>query len=547
MAETDAPALADRVRSEQLPRPQAAAAGPAPSRRQFLGTVGLAVGAGGLLLAGCGSGPARPAPAGGRPRRGGTLRLGTTGGGSSENIDGDAGGLNPDFARDAQLYEALLEVDANNVPTLALAEEVSPNADASMWTIRVRKGIEFHNGKELTIDDVIFTFNRIVHNRLPAASSFSFVNLGGIRKLDRYTMSLPMHAPYSILRWVLTGDGGVSIVPVGYDPKKPVGTGAFKYKSFTPGVESVFTRNDNYWRSGEPYFDAVVITDYANETAQVNALLAGEIDCADQLSAASIRTVTAGGKQARVWTGPGWVPITMNLDVAPFNDVRVRQAMRLIVDRPQMRELVYGGHGYLGNDIFGRTDPEYDTSIPQRHQDIAQARYLLKKAGHENLTTTLVTGPIKAGAVEMAQVFAQQAKSAGVTVNLDNITITAFYGPNYLKWPFSQDWWNGSPYLVQASYSMVPTAPWDETHWASSSYGPRYYSLFTQALRTVAEDRQAAIVHEMMQMDWNDGGYVIPMFNPVIVGQSSRLQGVAAQQRTASPWIQWQFRSLWFG
>jgi peptide/nickel transport system substrate-binding protein len=545
MAETDASPA--HTRSADLPRPLATPGTMTQSRRQFLGAAGLAVGAGGLLLTGCSSGSAQPTPAGGRPKRGGTLRLGTTGGGSSENIDGDAAGLNPDFARVSQLYEALLEVDANNVPHLALAEEVSPNADASVWTIRVRKGIEFHNGKELTIDDVIFTFNRIVHNKLPAASSFSYMNLGGIRKLDRYTMSLPMHAPYSILRWVLTGDGGVSIVPVGYDPKKPVGTGAFKYKSFTPGVQSVFTRNDNYWRSGEPYFDAVIITDYSNETAQVNALLAGEIDCADQLSAASISTVSAGGKDVKVWTGPGWVPITMRLDVAPFNDVAVRQAMRLLVDRPQMRELVYGGHGYQGNDIFGRTDPEYDTSIPQRHQDIPQARYLLKKAGHESLTTTLVTGPIKAGAVEMAEVFAQQAKAAGVTVNLNNITITAFYGPNYLKWPFSQDWWNGSPYLVQASYSMAPTAPWDETHWATSSYGAKYLHLYAEALRTVAADRQAEIVHEMMQMDWNYGGYVIPVFNPVIAGQTSRLQGVAAQQRTASPWIEWQFRSLWFG
>ena len=519
-----------------------------PSRRDFLKTAaGASVCAGsGGLLSGCGSGTSQPASATQKSRRGGTLRLGTSGGGPAETLDGDASGLNPDFARAAQLYEALLEVDANNIPYLALAEEVTPNADASVWTIRVRKGIEFHNGKELTIDDVIFTFNRIVHNNLPAASSFSYMNLNGVRKLDRYTMSLPMHAPYSILLWVLTGDGGVSIVPVGYDPKKPVGTGAFRYQSFTPGVQSVFTRNHNYWRTGQPYFDTVVITDYTDETSQVNALLAGDIDCADQLSAASIQTLSSGGTDVEIWPGPGWIPITMRLDAAPFSDVRVRQAMRLIVDRPQIRELVYGGHGYLGNDIFGITDPEYDRSIPQRHQDIPQARYLLKKAGQENLTTTLVTGPIKAGATEVAQVFKQQASAAGVTVNLNSITTTEFFGPNYLKWAFAEDWWNGSPYLVQTSYSMVPAAPWDETHWAASSYAPAYLRLFTEALRTVDQAKQAGIVHEMMEMDWEYGGYIIPVFNPVIAAQTTRLNGVTARQKTPGPWIQWQFRSLWF-
>ncbi len=532
--------------------------GASHSRRDFLkGTVGgaAALGMGGLLAphgtarldptqrSATERALARPATA--KPKRGGRLRLASTGGGSSDTLDGNNCVENLDFARAPQLYDCLLELDANATPQLALAEEVTPNASSTEWTIRVRKGIEFHNGKELNIDDVLFTFNRIVTNKFASASALASMNLSAAKKLDAYTVRIPMHAAYSIMPLTLIGEGEMSIVPVGYDPKKPVGTGAFKYQSFTPGQQSVFSRNDNYWRSGEPYFDEVVITDFTDETSQVNALLSGAADVVDQLSIASVAPIKSGGKTIEIWEGPGWVPFTMRLDQAPFNDVRVRQAMRLLVNRPQMRLLAFGGYGLIGNDVFGVLQPDYDTALPQRHQDIAQAKFLLKQAGHENLTTTLVTAPIKSGAVQMAEILKQQASAAGVTINLDSVTSGTFFGPSYLKWTFAQDWWSGYPYLHQAAYSMIPGAPWDETHWDTSPYAPKYLRLYKEALSTVDAAKQNELVHEMMTMDWTEGGYIIPVFTPVIAGQSKAVQG-AGPQKTANPWINYHFRSLWF-
>jgi peptide/nickel transport system substrate-binding protein len=523
----------------------------AQSRRDFLRKAGggaALLGVGGLLAACGGSAGSTTtsstgAPAG-RPKRGGTITLASTGGGSADTLDGDNCVTNLDFARAPQLYDTLMEVDANNVPQLHLADEVTPNSGATEWTIRVKKGVVFHNGKPLTIDDVIYTFNRIITNKYSAASGLASFDMKNAKKLDQYTVRIPMLAAYSIMPITLIGNGEMSIVPEGYDPKKPVGTGPFKLESFTPGSQSVFTRNADYFVSGEPYVDKLVIVDYSDESSQVNALQSGQATCIDQLSIASVATLKNGGQVANVWGGPGWVPFTMRLDVAPFNDVNVRQAMRLVVDRPQMREEVYGGYGFLGNDVFSITDPEYDTALPQRHQDIAQAKFLLKKAGQENLTTTLVTGPIKTGATEMAQVLKQQAAAAGITINLNQITSGEFFGPNYLKWTFAQDWWSGYPYLRQAGYSMVPGAPWDETHWDTSPYGSKYLSIYKQALATVDESSQANLVHEMMTMDYNEGGYIIPAFNPIIVGQSPSLKGVVTQ-KNGDPWIEWRFRQMW--
>ena len=151
--------------------------------RDFLrGAVGgaAALGVGGLLAA-CGSSSSPPSsstttstsqpvtPA--KPRRGGTIRLGSTGGGSADTLDGNDAVNNLDFARAPQLYECLVQFSSDATPQLCLADEVTPNADATEWTIRVKSGIEFHNGKELTSDDVIYTFNRIVKNNYSGASA----------------------------------------------------------------------------------------------------------------------------------------------------------------------------------------------------------------------------------------------------------------------------------------------------------------------------------------------------------------------------------------
>jgi peptide/nickel transport system substrate-binding protein len=147
------------------------------SRRQFLRVAGgaSAVGASGLLAA-CGSSSSptshtKSLTTSGKPRRGGTITLATSGGASSDTLDGNDTVTNPDFCRAPQLYDTLVEWDANYQPYLHLAEELTPNADASVWTIRVRKGVEFHNGKPLTIDDVLYTFQRITSKSLTAAAT----------------------------------------------------------------------------------------------------------------------------------------------------------------------------------------------------------------------------------------------------------------------------------------------------------------------------------------------------------------------------------------
>jgi peptide/nickel transport system substrate-binding protein len=336
---------------------------------------------------------------------------------------------------------------------------------------------------------------------------------------------------------------GHGIVPAGFDPKNPIGTGPFRYQSFTPGMRSVFLKNEHYWRTGEPYVDSLVITEYADETSQVNALLSGQVNCIDQLTQASVAALKSGGQKVVVSNGAGSVPFTMRLDAAPFSDVRVRQALRLVVDRPQMRETVQGGYGLLGNDVFAIIDPEYNHSLPQRQQDIDQAKSLLKQAGQEGMTITLVTAPIRAGAVESATVFKQQAAQAGVTVNLDTITSGAYFA-KYGTWDFAPDFWSYSPYITQATYSAIPGAAFDATHWGTSQYIDKYMSFYRQALAATTTATQTPLVHEMMTMDYNEGGYILPTYSANIVAFTPSLNGVMTGL-TGQPFVEWRFRDMW--
>ncbi len=514
------------------------------SRRQFLGTVGAV--AGGIGLAACGSSsptsstPGSTTSPAGAPKKGGTLMAALSGGDSTDTLDAQNPYNNTDFARVRQLYNSLVEYDANVVPQLVLAESITPNTTATLWTIRLKSGITFHNGKPLTADDVIFSLQRIVNPKfpLPGAVGLTLVDVKGLKKLDDLTVQVPCSAPLSTFVELL-GAYYYNIVPVGYDPKSPVGTGPFKYVSFTPAVSSTFTRNDNYFENGLPYLDKVVISDFADETSQLNALESGSANVIDLLSAASVAGAKQAGKEVLIASGGGWTPFTMRVDQAPFSDVRVRQAMRLIVDRKQMLDIIFLGHGTIGNDLFAIWDSEYDQSLPQREQDIDQAKFLLKQAGHESLSVQLVTTPLAQGTVQAATVLAQQASAAGVTINLKSITGTAFFN-DYLKWTFAQDYWYYNPYYPQVAQATLGTAPFNECHFSNSNYN----KLFNEGLATLDATKRADIAHEMQQIDYTEGGYIIPYFPPVIDAYATQVQGLVPS-KTGLPLGGFNFKELW--
>jgi peptide/nickel transport system substrate-binding protein len=517
-------------------------------RRDLL-RAGAGLGAAGLLAACSSSGSTKPhnvtAASG---KRGGSLKLGLTGGSSSDTVTPGLGVADIDYARIFATSEPLVWLEPSTAQVqFVLAESIEPdNGSLTRFVIKLRQGVTFHSGKPLTAEDVIYTFRRILTSKPPLSGSspLSLVDLASTKALDTHTVLVSFTKPNgTFVDQIASLFAYLPIVPNGYtSAEKPNGTGPFIYKSFTPGQSSVFTRNPNYWQTGLPYVDELTILDFADSVSLQDALMTGVIHGAGLLEGPQMATLSSTSGVVSVPSKAGNItPFTMRVDQPPFNDVRVRQAFRLMIDRPQLIDSALDGFGTVASDVFSPFDPDFDASLV-RHTDITEARALLKAAGHQNTTFTLVTSAVSTGTVAMATVLAEQARAAGFKINLSNVPSGTFFGPNYLKWGFSQDYYPYDNYAGQVAYSMLPTSPFNETHQDNAHYN----NLFAQANATSNAGLRKEIFHEMQQFDFTEGGYIIPAFIDALDAYSSKISGYATDCKQGNPLSNFNFKTLYF-
>ena len=495
------------------------------TRRRFveLAGSGIAVASSGAWLSACGgSSSSKAGGLAGPAKRGGTLRVGATGGGTTDTLDAQNPLNNVDIPRNGALYEGLVHLNAKGEIEPVLAESIQPNRDGTVWTIRVRPGVKFHDGQDLTADDILYSLRRIETNKFPGAASFGPINLKAATVIDKLTLRVPFHQPYAVFDAGLTVNS-TKMVKRGYDGKKQNGTGPFKFVSFTPGVQSAFARHEQYWRPGKPYLDRLIIVNFSDETSQVNALQAGQVDLIDQLSAQSVAAVQGAGAKVIISKTLSGTVFTMRVDRAPFSDVRVRQALRLIPNRKTMNEQIFGGLGSVANDMLGTPlDQAFVKSLPQRQQDIEQAKSLLKAAGQEHLAAILITTPVGPGEAQAAPVLATQAQAAGVQLSVQTQDPTKFFAQSYMHVPFAMSYWNTLPYLTFAGQAIAANAPFNETHQSD----PTWTKLYDEAIVTVDSGRRSELVHELLKFDYERGGYIVPFFYPNIEAAAKKVYGV---------------------
>jgi peptide/nickel transport system substrate-binding protein len=270
------------------------------------------------------------------------------------------------------------------------------------------------------------------------------------------------------------------------------------------------------------------VIDIPDDSARVNALIGGQVDAITAMPFAQVASTQGKGFKILNSAGGGWVPITMAVDQAPFTDPKVRQAFRLIADRPKLVQVAYSGYGRVGNDIYSPLDAAYDTALPKRVQDLEQAKSLLKAAGQSGLTLDLPTTAGRAGQVECATAFAQMAGQAGVTINVKTLDGTTFYGTQYLKYPFATDYWGTRNYLNQVAAGSLPNSPYNETHWND----PTFNKLYAQALKTVDAKKRADIVHQMQKLEYDNGGYIVWGFYNLVDAYSKKVAGFKPSKGT---------------
>jgi peptide/nickel transport system substrate-binding protein len=463
--------------------------------------------------------------------------------------------LNPLITADGELnigrrfclYERLVTQKASGGVANQLAAELSPNKKADVWKIKLRDDVLWHDGTPLVADDIVYTLRYIITRKMEGASVLSGVlRPSGIRRLDRKTVQLTLEHPNAILPLTLS-DRTLLIIKNGTTSfRHPIGTGPWKFVNWTKGQRSLFARNQHYRVHGGPYLSELEFITVVDPTARLNALASGQVDVIAELDPKQ-RSVAQANKSLRVLSHPSgsYVTQTMWVDTPPFDDKRVRQALRLLVNRQQMVSNALGGLGIVGNDLQNHGDayPEYVTlkEIPQRPYDPEQAKSLLHAAGADNLKITLATGDAAIGMLESSTLLAQQAKAAGVTISLNVAPGDQYYNTLYGKQPFACSGW-GTRFLDSyIAASLVPNCPFPETHWNR----PDFTKLWLQARGTVDQSKAHDLWLHLQQMLWNEGGDIIWGFNDYLDAYSAKVKGL--QGSVARNLGSYDFTNAYFG
>ena len=466
------------------------------SRRDFIrrGTVvGISMPLLGSILAACGSSGTSSAPSGGSSsaagKAGSVIKAGIVTPTAVINpvTVADQGGL--DMLGQTGEYLCLSTQTLTLKPVLAIGW--SPNSKADVWTFHIRQGVKFHNGQPLTADDVVYTYQLQTNpsGKSNALSAFGGVLVpSGVKKVDDFTVEFHLLAPNGNFPYLTSSDNyNMIILPKGYDPAKWestfIGTGPFKLGSYTPKSGATFTRNEAYWGTmAKP--SQTQFTFYDTQNPMVLALTGGTIDVVGQFAVSGAEELLTGSYNIIKLKSSAHRQLSMRNDQAPFTDPRVRQAIALTLNRPQIVQALFKGYADVGNDSpFAPVFPSTNTTVAQRTADISKAKSLLSAAGHPSgFSTQLVTENF-VEIPQYAQIVAESAKAIGVNISLKVESSTQYYGKATFG---NSDWLDATMSLVDYGHRSVPnvflTAPlettnakagtgaWNAAHFSNAQY-----------------------------------------------------------------------------
>jgi len=479
------------------------------TRRALLGR-SAAFGAMGMLAA-TGFSPAMAQT----PKRGGKFTVALGHGSTTDSLDPETNagsGFNSTF--NFTLYNCLVETVAGGGWVPELAETVEPSADAKVWTLKLRKGIQFHDGRPLTAQDVLNSIN--IHRREGSKSSMkpTLAVISDVRA-DGDTITFELSAANADLPYLLASFT-LPILPAkgdGVDWEAGVGTGPYKLTKFDPGVRSTFTRNENYWKADRAFFDEVEILTVADQAARTNALATGAVDAIDRADLNTVDMLSGTGNVEVIETNGGThFTLPMNATVAPFDNLDVRLALKYAIDRKAIVDTILSGHGIVANDNpIAPTNRYFDPTIPQRPYDPEKAKFHLDKAGMSGLTVDInISDAAFAGAVDTAVLFSERAKAAGITLNVVREPADGYWSNVWMQKPFTASYWGGQPTADLAlSQAYASTAAWNEGFWKNA----RFDELLVAARGELDEARRKEMYGEMQRLITDEGSVIIPMFS----------------------------------
>ncbi len=461
------------------------------------------------------------------PKQGGNFRIGVADFSTQDLLDPTRLETRFQTYLQYEIRNALVEVNAEGELVPELAESWEGSKDGKTWSFKLRKGITFHNGKTLTPEDVVYSFQIHMGDDTksvakPFLSGLEEVKADGpdtvVFKLSGANVGFPAITSIPPFVIVPAGDG---------DFEAGTGTGGYILEQWEPGVRSLARRNPNYWKSGRAHFDSVEMIAIKDSTARNNALISGEIDAFNFVDPKTVALLQNSGKAKIVQTqSKAHYVFPMLVDMEPFSDPDVRNAMKYAIDREDLVKRVLRGFGSVGNDQpLGPGYEFYDPSIPQHEFDPEKAKFLLKKAGKSDFTTQLFVSETPfTGATDAAILFKEQALKSGVTIDVVKTPEDGYWSDIWAKKPFCASRWSGRV-NEDAMLSLAYTdeglkVGWNETHFND----PRLNKLVLEARAEFDVDKRREMYGECQRIIHDDGGALVFAFADFVDATAPNVQ-----------------------
>ncbi len=457
------------------------------------------------------------------PKRGGEVTIAMEDVSSALTYDPTRMTTGTDAQRSYQVYSRLTNLDRELKVVPNLAVEWEGAKDATEWTFKLRKGVEFHNGKTLTAKDIIYSLSEHIKKDSKSPSKTLLMPIVDMKADGKYVLKITLNSGNADFPVQVGHDYHTSIVQEGWKDGDPiVGTGPYKLIEFDPMIRSVVVRNENYFKSDVAWVDTYIMQGIADSTSRMNALRAGEIDIAT-VDARIIELLRKEPKVNITSTPSGshflWV---MMCDRPPTNDINVRLALKHCVDRQFLVDTLLSGYGKVANDFpVNPASDMYCKEIPKHDLDLDKARFYWKKTGLSEIECVTANASVD-HSVDATLMLAESAKAAGINIKVKRVPDDGYWEAYWMKVPFMASHWSTRPnadLILTLVYHSE--AAWNESKWQSKHFD----DLLVLGRKTIDPVKRYEIYCEAESLLHDDGGAFIAFFEDFLEAIRTRVQG----------------------
>jgi peptide/nickel transport system substrate-binding protein len=458
------------------------------------------------------------------PVKGGFVKAAGFSASTADTLDPAKASNATDYVRCCAFYNRLTFLDGKGQIQMELAESVE-SADARTWTVKLRKGVTFHDGKSLTADDVVFSLQRHLDPAVGSKVNALAKQISGTKKIDDTTVEITLDSPNADLPTILAMHHFMIVANATTDFSKGNGTGPFVCKEFQPGVRSLAARNENYWKNNGPHLDSFEFFAISDESARMNAVLSGDIQLAANLNPRSLR-VLQNNPAAKLFISKlgTYTNLNVRLDMTPGDKAGVAEAFKYLTNREIIQKSVLRGLAEIANDHpVPDTSRYYNAELKQREYDPERAKSLLEKAGVLGEEIHITAAEAASSSLDYAMVLQQAASSIGQKIVIDRVPSDGYWSNHWLKDAVHYGNINARP-TPDILFSLLykSDAPWNESQYKSEKFD----SMLLEARGLLDEAKRKDIYGEMQAMVSNEAGTVIPVFMSNVDAISPKLHGL---------------------